>query len=109
MNETEHLTDVGDDDDELRPLQYYRSQKVLGKLYRNIDENKFLRDLEELFGPVQKDTDLLTFVSQDIATRMAGFQWKHIMHLIPEAESFKAMLVTPVPFSPGPSTDNSWV
>jgi len=35
-----------DDDDEDTPTLYYESEKVLGKLYREIDETAFLREVQ---------------------------------------------------------------
>ncbi|RPA97388.1 RdRP-domain-containing protein [Choiromyces venosus 120613-1] len=35
-----------DDDDEDTPITYYESEKVLGKLYREIDETAFLREVQ---------------------------------------------------------------
>lgn len=95
MEGNENLTDVGDDDDEMKPLQYYKSQKILGKLYRAIDEDKFLKELGRFFGPLQRDTDFLYVLAKHIGSKIVGFDWKSF---IPEAESFKAMLVTSIPF-----------
>lgn len=45
--------DDGDDDafdgieTERKPMRYYRSERVLGKLYRNIDERQFLQDMQK--------------------------------------------------------------
>lgn len=48
--EIEEFDEINDDafegiDEERRPLRYYKSQKVLGHLYRNIDEKRFLADM----------------------------------------------------------------
>jgi hypothetical protein len=48
--EVEELDDFVDDtfegiDEERKPLRYYKSEKVLGQLYRNIDEKQFLADM----------------------------------------------------------------
>jgi hypothetical protein len=53
--EIEELADFDDDafegiDEERKPLRYYRSEKVLGYLYRNIDEKKFLDDIHDHHG-----------------------------------------------------------
>jgi hypothetical protein len=50
--EIEELDEINDDafegiDEERRPLRYYKSQKVLGQLYRNIDEKRFLDDMHQ--------------------------------------------------------------
>ena len=50
--EIEELDEINDDafegiDEERRPLRYYKSQKVLGQLYRNIDEKRFLEDMHQ--------------------------------------------------------------
>jgi hypothetical protein len=50
--EVEELDDFEDEtfegiDEERRPLRYYKSNKVLGHLYRNIDEKQFLADMHD--------------------------------------------------------------
>jgi hypothetical protein len=50
--EIEELDEINDGafegiDEERRPLRYYKSQKVLGQLYRNIDEKRFLDDMHQ--------------------------------------------------------------
>ena len=50
--EIEGLDEINDDafegiDEERRPLRYYKSHKVLGELYRNIDENRFLDGIHQ--------------------------------------------------------------
>ena len=50
--EVEELDDFVDDafegiDEERKPLRYYKSEKVLGQLYRNIDEKQFLADMHK--------------------------------------------------------------
>lgn len=49
--EIEELDDVQDEafegiDEERRPMRYYKSEKILGQLYRNIDEKRFLNDMQ---------------------------------------------------------------
>jgi hypothetical protein len=51
--EVEELDPVDDDafegiDEEQKPIRYYRSEKVLGHLYRNIDEKRFIGDMHKL-------------------------------------------------------------
>lgn len=50
--EVEELDDYDDDafegiDEERKPLRYYKSNKVLGMLYRNIDEKQFIADMQK--------------------------------------------------------------
>jgi hypothetical protein len=49
--EVEELDDYDDDafegiDEERKPIRYYKSNKVLGMLYRNIDEKQFIADMQ---------------------------------------------------------------
>lgn len=50
--EVEDPDDFDDDafegiDEEKKPVRYYRSEKVLGYLYRNIDEKRFIADMQQ--------------------------------------------------------------
>lgn len=49
-------------DSEKRPNRYYRSEKALGVLYRNIDEGEFLRDMQK----VRRDRMALASSSQGL-------------------------------------------
>ncbi|KAG9237482.1 rna-dependent rna polymeras-like protein [Amylocarpus encephaloides] len=70
-----------DDDDEYNTYRYYESHKILGKLYRSIDER-------EIFGHIQKRTsavgaarrsDVMDRVWQDVVNRTALIQWDYFM------------------------------
>jgi hypothetical protein len=66
-----------DDDDDSRPgLRYYKSQRVLGHLYRAIDEKEFLRDLQSV--PKERPSaNLLNALWQYVQHETAGFLWDH--------------------------------
>lgn len=75
---------VIDDDDDVRPpMRYYKSQRVLGALYRTINERDFIRDLEwdslnsqtQLSNPV----NVLDCVWEYVTRETAGFLWDHCM------------------------------
>ncbi|KAL1965248.1 hypothetical protein VTN77DRAFT_6002 [Rasamsonia byssochlamydoides] len=79
QSEREHLygeeDDDDDDDDDSRPLlRYYKSKCVLGQLYRAIDEQEFLKDLQSL--PQERPMNLLTALWQYVESKTAGFVWK---------------------------------
>ncbi|PWW73042.1 RdRP-domain-containing protein [Tuber magnatum] len=47
-----------DDDDEDTPILYYESEKVLGKLYREIDETAFLREVQGTVHRERRERDV---------------------------------------------------
>lgn len=66
-----------DDDDSSRPgLRYYKSQKVLGHLYRAIDEKEFLRDLQSV-SKERASINLLQTLWEYVTRTTAGFFWVH--------------------------------
>lgn len=62
----------GDDEDDGENVKYYESKKILGQLYRNIDETKFL---EELQAEIGHDTGVVSIID-DI--------WNYFENTIPE-------------------------
>jgi hypothetical protein len=82
QNEEEEETDPMGDLDNIRLVRYYRSEKALGHLYRAIDEQQFLKDLQSAsrVAPDQDDTvipTLWTYIQQHTEI----IQWKHHMNL----------------------------
>ena len=77
----ESQTSESDEEDEGgNPSQYrfYKSQKVLGHMYRAIDERKFLKELQGLTQPQQKSgQDVMRSVWAYVQHQTARFQWKH--------------------------------
>jgi hypothetical protein len=68
--------------DNIRPARYYRSEKALGHLYRAIDEQQFLKDLQSAsrVAPDQDDTVLPTLWTY-IQQHTEIIQWKHHVDL----------------------------
>ena len=64
-------TGRGDDDDDFTSFQYYPSKKILGRLFRRIDERK-------IFEEVQKYRDLISRVQQATSPVLDGV-WKYIL------------------------------
>ncbi|KAK2764926.1 hypothetical protein FQN54_008623 [Arachnomyces sp. PD_36] len=75
----EGLLDEEDDDEENEraPMRYYKSNRVLGHLFRRIDERAFLEDLKASTRVQQPPADLLQSVWAYVSQETAGFQWDH--------------------------------
>lgn len=61
-----------------RPTTYYRSQKVLGHLYRNIDETKFLQDIQRHRG-YPTEQSLMKRVWSYANRETKSIQWAHML------------------------------
>ncbi|KAG9526866.1 RNA-directed RNA polymerase, partial [Aureobasidium melanogenum] len=82
QNEEEEETDPIGDLDDIRPVRYYRSEKALGHLYRSIDEQEFLRTLQDATQnlPGQDGTVLSTLWAY-VQQYTGVIQWKHHIEL----------------------------
>lgn len=70
---------VDDDDEDERPqMKYYNSQKVLGKLYRNIEEKEFLDEIQDTRGNNYGSKVVLQSVWAYVENETTGFQWRHL-------------------------------
>ena len=62
-------------------VRYYESQKVLGKLYRDIDEHKFLQQLQDQSrispGSLGGERSHLDAVWAYVQEKTALIQWEH--------------------------------
>ncbi|KAI5300085.1 hypothetical protein KEM56_002741 [Ascosphaera pollenicola] len=76
------------DDDEPRPMQYYKSHKILGVLYRAIDENKFFKEIKDAIEPSSTNVNVLDQVWKYVQSQVAGFQWEHLTE---KAEGIKEL------------------
>ena len=69
------------DDISQPPIRYYPSEKVLGKLYRAIDEQKFFEEIQTHPGhfgrPVTSQRSLLDRVWRYVEEKTALIQWQH--------------------------------
>jgi hypothetical protein len=80
-----------DDDDDVRPpMRYYRSQRVLGHLYRMIDEKEFMNDLKWESFHESKEANVLHSLWAYVQRETAGFVWDHC---IQDASYFRDMYV----------------
>ena len=63
--------------------RYYESAKVLGKLYREIDEQKFFEELQRQSRPStlhpNKARSLAGVVWNHVRQKTAAFQWHHYL------------------------------
>ena len=62
-------------------LRYYQSEKILGRLYREIDEQDFLQEIQKqsiLLGSHDSTThNLLDTVWMYVQSRVVVIQWQH--------------------------------
>ncbi|MCJ1396820.1 hypothetical protein MMC11_000010 [Xylographa trunciseda] len=80
--ETIELADVpttsGDDDEVASYYRYYKSNNVLGLLYRAIDEHTFMKELQSSAGYFSsKNPDIFRSLWTYVQNEIAGFLWKH--------------------------------
>ncbi|OKL62275.1 hypothetical protein UA08_02862 [Talaromyces atroroseus] len=69
---------LDDDDDDIRPpIRYYKSQRVLGYLYRMIDEQEFMNDLKWESFHKSESVDVLQSLWAYVQRETAGFVWDH--------------------------------
>ena len=66
-----------DEDDEGSKMRYYKSSKILGQLYRSIDEVSFLRELEKTIEPDPNTPNVLLTLWDYIKHDTALFVWDH--------------------------------
>ena len=76
--------------------RYYKSLKVLGAMYRAIDEREFLKQLQDLTQPQQQNgQNLMRSIWAYVQHQTAGFQWEHhvpmaleIRELYPDQQTY---------------------
>lgn len=88
QEESEKIIDDDDDEDGRPRMRFYRSHKVLGSLYRAIDEQQFLADLHNAAKAGINSTSALQKVWNYVERETMGFQWDH---LIDECKDIKGM------------------
>ena len=78
--------DDADDDFDESPfdtpkIRYYESKKILGKLYRAIDEHKFFKEIQRqsgsIDGPRNQTQSLINKVWQYVQEATVLIEWKH--------------------------------
>lgn len=71
--------DEDDIDDFTNRTRYYESEKVLGKLYRAIDEYGIFKEIQERLEIEDRsdDSTVIPKVWDHVQHACRGFQWKH--------------------------------
>ncbi|CAG8983895.1 hypothetical protein HYALB_00005534 [Hymenoscyphus albidus] len=79
-----------DEDDEFSSYRYYRSEKVLGKLFRAIDEREIFREIQERASAegIARRSGLMESVWKHVESRVKGIQWEYLMN---EASDIREM------------------
>ena len=83
-----------EEDDESRPIyEYYRSDKILGQLYRAIDEKKIWRENIKMGRPVDHENksvwaEFLERIDRDVDKKIGVINWEEA---IPEAQDIRNM------------------
>jgi hypothetical protein len=69
--------DIPEDDDDSysNKIRYYKSERVLGQLYRAIDEKAFLDEVQS--SQDSGNLHVLQSVWNYVEGQIAGFQWDH--------------------------------
>jgi RNA dependent RNA polymerase len=73
--------DQEDEDDEFTSYRYYESNKVLGKLYRAIDEQAIFQEIQNRTSAhgVSSRSTIINEVWKYVQKKVQGFQWKDQM------------------------------
>ena len=67
-----------EDEEETSYYRYYRSKKVLGLLYRAIDEHTFMEELQSSTKDFNSESpDVFRALWSYVQNETAGFLWKH--------------------------------
>ncbi|EZF76853.1 hypothetical protein H105_01863 [Trichophyton soudanense CBS 452.61] len=71
--------DEDEDDSDRRRIRYYKSNNILGRLYRSIDERSFLCQLRDA-GAVDTNTNtnVLRSIWNYVLSEVDGFLWTHL-------------------------------
>ncbi|KAM5482683.1 hypothetical protein McanCB56680_003643 [Microsporum canis] len=79
IRETEKTVQEDDDDNDRPRIRYYKSHNILGRLYRSIDEQSFLRRLRDV-GTVNNDSrkSVLQSIWRYVEKEVDGFFWNHL-------------------------------
>lgn len=71
--------DDDEDDSDRRKIRYYKSNNILGRLYRSIDERSFLCQLRDVGAADTKtNTDVLRSIWNYVLSEVDGFLWTHL-------------------------------
>ena len=86
LQESEDMMFEDDDYDGKPQLRYYKSNKVLGHLYRNIDEKEFLEEIQDTRRNTTGSKAVLQRVWQYIENETKGFQWEHLVDAVSDIQ-----------------------
>jgi hypothetical protein len=80
FSEASQMQDIGDDDGEMSSYRFYKSDKILGKLYRAIDEQEVFKEIQR-YGKTGATTQSTVMVAawRYVQRRCATIQWQHLM------------------------------
>lgn len=68
-----------DEDDDMPRYRYYESQKILGKLYRAIDERAIFQEICHRGTGLNRQTTLVGEVWKWVRKECVLIQWKHLL------------------------------
>lgn len=70
-----------DEDDEFSSFRYYESNKVLGKLYRAIDEREIFEEIQKRASAqgIARRSQIMDSVWKHVESRAKGIQWEYLM------------------------------
>jgi hypothetical protein len=74
--------EIEDEDDEYSSYRYYESEKILGKLYRAIDEREIFEQIQaraDVKDNVQRSS-VIDGVWKYVQKRVVGIQWEYLMN-----------------------------
>jgi len=88
-----------DEDDDFPSFRYYESEKILGKLYRAIDERKLFEQIQEraLTDSAKDESTVMNAVWEYVQEACMLIEWKHNEEW---ARDIRDMYVLSVTFSP---------
>lgn len=71
--------DVGDDDDDFTGYRYYESNKILGKLYRKIDEREIYNEIKQRSQATESTSTatVIHAVWTYVESQCKPIQWEH--------------------------------
>jgi len=71
----------GDDDDDFTTYRYYESEKILGKLYRAIDERKLFQDIKDRASRhgVTRESTVIDSVWDYVQRVCRIIEWEHLI------------------------------
>ena len=77
-----------EDDEEFQPTQYYESNKILGRLYRAIDEEEVFKSffpmvshhkMDEYGRPIRSDEDIMLKAWNYVKAECDNLRWDHLL------------------------------